>query len=358
MVKIYTPSDASINIVDYSEANGSYTTGVKVAALLGISDFTTSTSPTKAEIGDIIRRCEDYIDEITNCSWRENKVENEFHDFQWTAALKLIWDDYRGKIRLHNEDIRKIIRIAIWDGSIYKDIASAVATVTLSDYTNATSITLTAGGLTWTLSAGTSNSTFNKTLGKRSTAQEICYLINEQPPVLTAPFTGATASKALQDTGTSKNISKFFYANLEEDETITIVSLLPGSDGSNCTIAVSGSGISKTDFTDKEEYDRNETWWDMKDTGDIFFRTEYPYHMKHSIKVTYSYGSTRVPAIIEDAATKLVACEIIAADDSYVLLGDDNTSGLDLKSKYDSYKADVDKILKLKKRVVYYLDSD
>ena len=132
----------------------------------------------------------------------------------------------------------------------------------------------------------------------------------------------------------SKNISNFFYANLEEDETITIVSLLPGSDGSNCTIAVSGSGISKTDFTDKETYDRNGDWWDMKDTGDIFFHAEYPYHTKH-YKGYIFFGSTRVPAVIEDAATKLVACEIIAADDSYVLLGDDNTSGLDLKSKYD-----------------------
>ena len=136
MTKIFTPSDSALNVVDYANANGAYTTGVKVAALLGISDFTTSTSPTKAEIGDIIRRCEDYVDEVTNCSWRENIVQNEFHDFSWTAALKTVWDDYRGKIRVHNEHIRKIIRIAIWEGDVYKDIASAVATVTLSDYTN------------------------------------------------------------------------------------------------------------------------------------------------------------------------------------------------------------------------------
>ena len=59
MSKIFTPSDSALNVVDYSNANGAYTTGVKIAALLGISDFTTSTSPTKAEIGDIIRRSED-----------------------------------------------------------------------------------------------------------------------------------------------------------------------------------------------------------------------------------------------------------------------------------------------------------
>ena len=82
------------------------------------------------------------------------------------------------------------------------------------------------------------------------------------------------------------------------------------------------------------------------------------HHKAFSKKVTYTCGQTRIPAIIEDAATKLTACELIASDDSYVLLGNDSTNGIDLKSKYDSYKADVDKILRMKRRVVYYLDSD
>jgi len=364
MVKINVQSDPSLNVVNYSAGNGAYTTAVKIAALMGIADFISigavgATSPTLEEVGDLIRRAEDYIDEFTNNSWRENMAENEFHDFKYDTAYNHLYEDYVGKIRLENENVRKIIRIAFWEGNAYKDIASAVSTVSITDYSNITSITLVAGSLTWTLTAGTGStaSQFNKAFGSRTTAHELAYLINEQPPTLTANFTGATTNKALQDTSTSYNISDFFYANVEENENITIVSLLPGSDGSACTISTSGSGLSATAFTNKENYDRNETWWDMKDTGDIFFRTDYPLHRKHSVKLTYTYGTHRVPAIIEEAATKLVACELFASDDSYVLVGDD-TTGIDIKSKFDSYKQDVEKLLILKKRISYYLDND
>ena len=234
MVKIVTPSDLSLSAVNYDGGIGSYTTAVKVAALLGIADFVSAssgsaTSPTLEEVGDLIRRAEDLIDETTNSSWRENLVENEFHDFDLDSKFRSYYADYVGKIRLENENIRKIIRIATWEGSEYKDLASAVATVTISDFSNVTSVTLTAGGTTWVLTAGTGTGQFNKTFGKRTTAMELCYLINEQPPSITAPFTGATTNKSLSSSGS--NISDFFYANLEEDETVTIVSLLPGSDG-------------------------------------------------------------------------------------------------------------------------------
>jgi len=362
MVKANTKSDPSLSVVDYSAGNGAYTNAVKIAALLGIADFVSidavgATSPTLEEVGDLIRRAEDYIDEFTNESWRENLAENEFHDFDFFDKYVYFYEDYAGKVRTEHENIRKVIRIAFWDGDSYRDVASAVSVVTITDHSNITSITLGAGSLSWTLTAGTGhdNHEFNNVFGKRTTALELAYLINEQAPVLTAPFTKATQNKSLHDS--NNHISDFFYANVEEDETITIVSLLPGSDGSSCTITTSGSGVSATNFTDKEKYDRNQTWWDMKDSGDIFFRADYPLHTKHSIKLTYTYGNHRVPAIIEEAATKLVACELLASDDSYVLVGDDST-GIDIKSKYDSYKQDIDRILRMKKRINYYLDND
>ena len=40
---------------------------------------------------------------------------------------------------------------------------------------------------------------------------------------------------------------------------------------------LTGGTNSRTQFTNKEDYDRNAAWWDMKDTGDIFFRSEFPY---------------------------------------------------------------------------------
>ena len=364
MAKANVKSDTSLNVINYSAGNGAYTTAVKIAALLGIADFVSigavgATSPTLEEVGDLIRRAEDYIDEFTNESWRDNLAENEFHDFDFFDKYVYYFEEYAGKVRTEHENIRKVIRIAFWDGDSYRDVASAVSVVTITDHTNITSITLGAGSISWTITAGTTsnNGQFNKSFGKRTTALELAYLINEQPPTLTASFTGASANKALKDSSDIYNISDFFYASVEENETITIVSLLPGSDGSACTITTSGTGLSATGFTDKEQYDRNQNWWDIKDSGDIFFRADYPLHTKHSIKLTYTYGNHRVPAIIEEAATKLVACELLASDDSYVLVGDDST-GIDIKSKYDSYKQDIDKILRMKKRINYYLDND
>ena len=102
--------------------------------------------------------------------------------------------------------------------------------------------------------------------------------------------------------------------------------------------------------------EKNEVKTDIR-VYDLHDPTDEKY--KGHLKVTYTYGNGRVPATIEDAATKLVCCEMIASDDSYTLLDSGgSTSGIDLKSKYDSYKADVDKIIKMNRRVMYYLDGN
>ena len=80
--------------------------------------------------------------------------------------------------------------------------------------------------------------------------------------------------------------------------------------------------------------------------------------MKHSLRVTYIAGKHRVPAIITDAATKLVCCELFMEDDSSLLLGESSASGVDIKSKYDAYTSMAHKILDMKKRLVYFIDSD
>ena len=41
-----------------------------------------------------------------------------------------------------------------------------------------------------------------------------------------------------------------------------------------------------------------------------------------------------------------------------MLLGENGVAGLDLSIKYDKYKEEIEKILGMKKRLVYFLDSD
>jgi len=48
----------------------------------------------------------------------------------------------------------------------------------------------------------------------------------------------------------------------------------------------------------------------------------------------------------------------MSSDDNTILLGENSNSGLDIKTKFDTYRADVEKILKMKKRLIYLIDSD
>ena len=360
---ITRPSDTAINAANYTGGVGYYTDMTRVTDLLGIAPFTTGTIPTLAHVGELIRYAEDYIDEYTRESWRPMTIEKEFHDFDfdWYRMYRYNknyrYTDYVGFVRLHYENVRKIIRMSAWKGSGWNELAGATTTVTISDYTNVTNVVLrlSNSGTTYTLPAATGDAGFNKLYGNVTTAQELVYLINEQLPVNTREFTGQNGKKSLS------GVSKFFHASLEDDNTVLISSLLPGDDGKNCTIQCSGSGISPTtltNFTDNEAKGRNKDWWIIEPDGTILFRSQYPYQQKHSLKITYQTGGQRVPAIITEAATKLVCCELMSEDDNTILLGENNNSGLDIKTKFDTYRADVDKILAMKKRLIYLVDCD
>lgn len=365
-MSVIRPSDTAIDALNYDGGIGHYTNMTKICDLLGVAPFTADTIPTLANIGELIRYAEDYIDEYTKQSWRPSIVENEFKDFDfdWARMYRYSRDfkytDYVGFIRLNREDVRKVLRLCAWKGDTWVELAGATATVNITDYTNITNIVLRLpnSGETFTLLTHPSNSgSFNNSYGNNTTAQEIVYLINEQLPVNTRDFTGQNGKKSFSGTAGS-GISKFFYASLEEDNTILISSLLPADDGKNCTITISGSGLTKTDFVDNEERGREGDWWIENQTGTVFFRSSYPYQVKHSLKCTYQTGKQTVPAIITEAATKLVCCELMSSDDNTLLLGENAQSGLDIKTKFDTYRADIEKILNMKKRLIYLIDSD
>jgi len=360
MAHISRPSDTAINAANYTTGVGYYTDMTRITDILGIAPFTANTIPTLAMVGELIRYAEDYIDEYTKESWRPMIVQDEFHDFDfdWYRMYRynksFRYTDYVGFIRLEHENIRKILRMSAWKGNQWSELASSTCSVTISDYRNVTSLALQLpnGGTIYTLPAATGDAGFNKLYGNVTAAQELVYLINEQLPVNTREFTGQDGKK------NGSGVSKFFYASLEDDDTVLISSLLPADDGKNCTATASGSGITTTSFADNETKGRDNDWWVISSDGTVFFRTTYPYQQKHSLKVTYQTGGQRVPAIITEAATKLVACELMSADDNTILLGENNESGIDIKTKFDTYRADVDKILNLKKRLIYYIDAD
>ena len=131
-----------------------------------------------------------------------------------------------------------------------------------------------------------------------------------------------------------------------------ISSLLPGDDGSDCTITVSAG--SKTNFTDNQDQRRLGDYWTINSEGKIFFLKNYPFVQNHSCRVTYVSGDRRVPGVIHDAATKLVAAEVIRHDDNSILIAETG-SNIDLKTKHDILVKEAMETLNGKKIVIYSL---
>ena len=364
MGKVSSPSDFTSINPDYTNGRGFYTTHTDVSNLLQINSFTSSTTPTIAEVGKILKRVEENVDDKTKTSYRTTIYKDEFHAFEGftkSAYPLRSYRDYVGFVQLSYPKVQKIVRLEVWQGNSYKDLASATASLDVpeSATTNDWTITLTVGiptTYTFTIRNLADNSVrdFYDNFGAKTTASQIVDVINEVYPMKTAKFTGETAAKTLKDTTNAVNISDFFYATTDSEDSskVIISSLLMGEDGTNCTIASTYGTV--TGFTDNQDQRRLGDYWSIGDEGKIFFHSEYPFIEDNGIRVTYLAGEGRVPATIHDAATKLVAAEVIRHDDNSILIAETN-SNIDLKTKHDILIEEANKTLDGKSNMVYFI---
>ena len=357
MAKVSSPSDFTNIDVNYNIGFGHYTTHTDVSNLLQIGAFTDSTTPTRQEIGKIIKRVEEKIDGGIGQSYRPIIHKDEYFSFDgWNQGAYPVstWKDYVGFVQLSQPKIRKIVRLEVWQGNEYKDLASATAKITVpTSVTNsAWKISLTVGTYTFELDEATD---FFDNFGPKTTASQIVDTINEVFPAKTANFTGEVAAKSVTANGNPNvNISDFFYATTdsEDSKTVIISSLLMGEDGSACTLTSNFGTVSA--FTDNQDQNRMGDYWMINDEGKIFFRREFPYVQNHSIRVTYVAGNGRVPAGIHEAATKLVAAEIIRHDDNSIIIAETG-SNIDLKTKHDILIEEANKIIAGKKNLIHFI---
>ena len=357
MAKYSSPSDFTAVNPNYATGLGYYTTAAKVAELLQVPDFTSTTTPMHSEVGEFIKRVEDFIDEKAGTSWRRLLYKDEHHNFTFGTGHypTTYWRDY----------VQKIIALDVWQGNTWLNLASAEASVTMDDYTAMASGTTTIAlrlpnsGLVFNLLAGTTTSRFDSTYGNKTAAEELVALINETFPAKTSHLTGAVAAKAQTDSTGAKTVSDFFYATIDTEDSnkVRIISLLPSDDGANCTLSVSPTddGITVSTFTDKENAGRMNDWWKIDREGRIFFRTKFPYVQLNSVRVTYLAGSGRVAGIISDIATKLAACEILRSDDATVLITESGNQ-ISVKEKYDLLRAEALDMLAGKKEDVVLIE--
>ena len=369
MVKLGSPSDYTTINPDYANGKGYYTTHTDVSNLLQIESFTAYTTPTVAEVGKLIKRAEERIDDATKHSYRPIIYKDEFSSFEMNRANLYpvtMWRDYIGFIQLEFPKVQKLVRLEVWQGQDWVDLASATATITVPNSPTANSvgwkIRLGVGTYLFDIIEGTH---FYDTYGPKTTASQLVDAINEVYPMKTAKFTGETAAKTVTATDIAGNnyplvnVSDFFYAT-KDGSTVTISSLLMGDDGSNCTLGSFdvNAGNAKvgtcTPFTDNETQGRLDDFWQIGHEGKIFFHKEYPYTKNHSIRVTYVAGDGRVPAPIHEAATKFVAAEVIRHDDNSVLVAETG-SNIDLKTKHDILLEEANKIIDGKKNLIHFI---
>ena len=240
-----SPSDFTEINPSYSNGRGFYTNATEVANLLQVPAFTSSTYPTLAQVGSIIKRVEGMIDEKVKRSYRPIITKNEYHNFEFSELPhKAYYGGHVGFIQLTQLKVRKIVSLLVWQGNHHEELASAQAKLLLKEnFRDLHSIILELpnSGVSFEMIAendlsGLGNDEFCNTFGIKTTNEEIVALINESFPSLTSQFTGATAPKAL--TSSSLSISDFFYAAKDKDngKQLLISSLLSGDDGADCVI--------------------------------------------------------------------------------------------------------------------------
>ena len=84
-------------------------------------------------------------------------------------------------------------------------------------------------------------------------------------------------------------------------------------------------------------------WWLDHEMGIIYFNNSYPFFEWNAIKTSYIYGERYVDKGIEDICTKMVAIDLLMNDDRSVLIPE-GTQNVDLASKIQLYRADIDRM--------------
>lgn len=390
---------------------------------------------TRKHVEHLITVHQDRIDNITNNSWRPMLQVAEYKNFDtYKPYRRRYYTDYVGTTPLLFRNVQQILRLEVWQGSDYKELAAAEARLKIMNHTELTgdSIFLSpGGGGVFTLSQGTTSSTWNNGFDAGTTAQQIADLINKDGRRKKSAITASpnyTHEDSYSESGVmNANVHHEFLASANADYgngRIKITSMRRAQGGQTCSIAVTdltniqisqtgentttstgvagatvnvastegfpshgvvmvGSGTSvevmsytgttATSFTgcvnlagtplttlnaagttiiqrtmQIDYQSANETgdegrlrdWWFDPEMGIIYFNNSYPFFEWNAVKVTYVYGERYVEKAIEEVVTKLVAMDLITADDRSVLIPE-GTTNIDLGSKYQLFKQSV-----------------
>ncbi len=123
--------------------------------------------------------------------------------------------------------------------------------------------------------------------------------------------------------------------------------------GSQSTVVDAITGETTVDRSSSGDSARLRDWWLDHEMGIIYFNNSYPFFEFNSVKVAYIYGERYLEKAIEEAATKLVASELLMSDDRSVLIPEGGQN-IDLGSKAQLFRREAMDILSRYKEVVVF----
>tara|TARA_R100000406_G_scaffold39156_2_gene26070 strand:- start:20893 stop:22473 length:1581 start_codon:yes stop_codon:yes gene_type:complete len=243
---------------------GTYTTAQN-ADVQNLQSFTNGKRKgvTKAQVETLIKRTQDKIDNLTNNSWRPMLQTAEYLNFDtYKPYRRRYYTDYVGSVPLMFRNAQQILRLEIWQGQDYREIAAAEIRLKISDFTQITADTdklflCPGGGGVATLTAGDGNSKFRAQFDNVSTAQQLADLINKdaRKGKNAIAFSPSFSFEDVTETdGTiTANVHHEFMASANADYgggQLKITSMRRGEAGENATYACTSSGVTFSGATD------------------------------------------------------------------------------------------------------------
>ena len=98
---------------------------------------------------------------------------------------------------------------------------------------------------------------------------------------------------------------------------------------------------------------RLKDWWIDHEVGMIYFNNSYPFFEHNAVKVSYIYGERYLEKAIEEAATKMVAVDLLMADDRSVLIPE-GSQNVPLAQKIQMFKEEANSLLNRYKEMVLF----
>tara|TARA_R110002051_G_scaffold273569_1_gene334207 strand:+ start:4151 stop:5974 length:1824 start_codon:yes stop_codon:yes gene_type:complete len=204
---------------------------------------------TKAIVETRIQEIQDKIDNITHNAWRPYLVTAEYINFDtYKPYRRRYYTDYVGTAPLLFRNVQQILRLELWQGDDYREIAAAEARIHLPEDVRAISgsIVVSPGnGTAATLTAGTTSAQWRADFDSTTSAQNLADLINKEDRV---SKTDVAFSPAFTLEGSTANIAVHneFLATANADYgtgKVKISSLRHVKAGETCSIVTTDSNI-------------------------------------------------------------------------------------------------------------------